>query len=159
MGEKETDGTDCFVLRLCADQNDLADRSDGTAEMIKHSVHGYFSHKTGLLVHLDDSYLTRIQSPGMSPTYWETTMSTTIDDYRAVDGSVMIAHMGRSTVVISRFGEDLRMAPTVTRMEETWSIDDFAFDVAGLSIDSFIPPKDVRKEFSDDGLEWKLPLC
>ncbi|KAI4365424.1 hypothetical protein MLD38_021408 [Melastoma candidum] len=144
-GEKEIAGTKCFVLSLCADQSDLIDRSDNTAETIKHSVHGYFSQRSGLLVQLEDSYLTRIQTPGTSPTYWETTMSTAIGNYQAVDSDLMIAHSGRSTAVISRFSEDMRAGPTVTRMEEKWSIDDFAMDVVGLSVDSFIPPNDVRE--------------
>ncbi|KAI4369150.1 hypothetical protein MLD38_017633 [Melastoma candidum] len=159
MGEKEIEGTDCFILRLSADQNELADRSDGTAEMIKHSVYGYFSQRNGLLVHLEDSFLTRIHSPGTNPTYWETTMSTAIYDYRPIECGVLIAHSGRSSAAISRFGEDLRTGPVITRMEETWSIDDFALDVAGLSVDSFIPPKDVRQEFWDEDQEWKPPLC
>ncbi|KAJ6361994.1 hypothetical protein OIU78_002408 [Salix suchowensis] len=74
IGEKFISGTDCFVLKLSADQADLADRSDSTAEMIKHVIFGYFSQRSGLLVYLEDSYLTRIQSPGTYPTYWETTM-------------------------------------------------------------------------------------
>ncbi|KAF5750550.1 hypothetical protein HS088_TW03G00888 [Tripterygium wilfordii] len=39
-GEKEMSGVDCFVLKLSADQRDLADRSDNTAEMIKHVMFG-----------------------------------------------------------------------------------------------------------------------
>ncbi|KAJ6406832.1 hypothetical protein OIU84_010361 [Salix udensis] len=67
IGEKCISGTDCFVLKLSADQADLADRSDSTAEMIKHVIFGYFSQRSGLLVYLEDSYLTRIQSPGNLP--------------------------------------------------------------------------------------------
>ena len=78
MGEKQISGVDCFVLKLSADQKDLTDRSDNTAEMIKHVIFGYFSQRSGLLVALEDSYLTRIQSPGAHPTYWETTMTTKI---------------------------------------------------------------------------------
>ncbi|KAG9133733.1 hypothetical protein Leryth_018431 [Lithospermum erythrorhizon] len=80
-------------------------QSDNTAEMIKHVMFGYFSQRSGLLVHLEDSYLTRIQSPGCHPTYWETTMATKIEDYRAVEGGVMIAHSGKSeSAIITRFG-------------------------------------------------------
>lgn len=69
-------------------------------------------------------------------------MRSKIEDYRAID-SVMIAHSGRSTAVITRFGDDLKAGPRITRLEETWVIDDLAFDVPGLSVDSFLPPSDV----------------
>jgi hypothetical protein len=157
MGEKCISGMDCFVLKLSADQADLADRSDSTAEMIKHVIFGYFSQKNGLLVYLEDSYLTRIQSPGTYPTYWETTMATKIEDYRAVEG-VMIAHGGQSSVMISRFGDNLKEGLSITRMEETWTIDDLAFDVPGLSMDCFIPPKEVQKDYPEENLDWRSPL-
>ncbi|KAJ4823882.1 hypothetical protein Tsubulata_010470 [Turnera subulata] len=157
MGEKCVAGVDCFVLKLSAEQAELADRSDSSAEMIKHVIFGYFSQRSGLLVYLEDSYLTRIQSPGTYPTYWETTMATRIEDYRAIDG-VMIAHGGQSSVMITRFGDNLKAGLSVTRMEETWTIDDVAFNVPGLSMDCFIPPKEVQKHFPHDNFDWKSPL-
>lgn len=93
IGEKNILGIDTFVLKLSANHPDLTERSDNTAEMIKHVVFGYFSQRSGLLVYVEDSYLTRIQSPGSPPTYWETTMGTKVEDYRPVEG-VMIAHSG-----------------------------------------------------------------
>lgn len=157
MGEKLISGVDCFVLKLSADQTDLAERSDSTAEMIKHVIFGYFSQRSGLLVYLEDSYLTRIQSPGTYPTYWETSMSTKIEDYRTVEG-VMTAHSGQTNVIITRFGDNLKAGPAITRMEETWAIDDLAFNVPGLSIDCFIPPKEVQKHFPVESLDWRSPL-
>lgn len=150
-------GVDCFVLKLSADHADLADRSDNTAEMIKHVIFGYFSQRSGLLVYLEDSYLTRIQSPGTGPTYWETTMATRIEDYRIVEG-VMIAHGGQSSAIITRFGDNLKVGPAITRMEETWTIDDLAFNVPGLSADCFIPPEDVQKDYPEESLDWRSPL-
>ncbi|KAK3227143.1 hypothetical protein Dsin_007005 [Dipteronia sinensis] len=157
MGEKRISGTDCFVLKLSANQPELADRGDSTAEMIKHVISGYFSQRSGLLVYLEDSYLTRIQSPGTKPTYWETTMATKIEDYRSVEG-VMIAHGGQSSVIITRFGDNLKAGLSITRMEEIWSIDDLAFNVAGLSIDCFIPPKEVQKDYPEENLDWRSPM-
>lgn len=154
MGEKQINGVDCFILKLSADQKDLIERSDNTAEMIKHAIFGYFSQRSGLLVYMEDSYLTRIQVPGCHPTYWETTMSTKIEDYRSVDG-VMIAHTGSSSVVITRFGDNLKAGPVITRLEESWSIDDVAFNVAGLSIDCFIPPQELNEEFPQQHLDWR----
>lgn len=158
MGEKRISGDDCFVLKLSADQTDLVDRSDSTAEMIKHVVFGYFSQRSGLLVYLEDSYLTRIQSPGTQPTYWETAMTTKIEDYRSVEG-IMISHSGQSSVIITRFGDNLKAGLSITRMEEVWTIDDIAFNVAGLSPDCFIPPKEVQKDFLvDENLDWRSPV-
>ncbi|XP_015898890.3 uncharacterized protein LOC125419266 [Ziziphus jujuba] len=157
MGEKLISGVDCFVLKLSADQTDLAERSDSTAEMIKHVVFGYFSQRSGLLVYLEDSYLTRIQSPGTYPTYWETSMSTKIEDYRTVEG-VMTAHAGQTNVIITRFGDNLKAGAAITRMEETWTIDDLAFNVPGLSLDCFIRPKEVQKHHPEETLDWRSPL-
>ncbi|TKY53225.1 hypothetical protein E2542_SST24750 [Spatholobus suberectus] len=155
MGEKQISGIDCFVLKLSADQKDLGERSDNTAEMIKHAIFGYFSQRSGLLVYLEDSYLTRIQAPGSHPTYWETTMSTKIEDYRIVDG-VMIAHAGSSTALITRFGDNLKAGPAITRLEESWTIDDVAFNVPGLSLDCFIPPQELQRDCcSEDDLDWR----
>lgn len=157
-GEKKiSSGVDCFVLKLSANPTDLAERSDNTAEMIKHAVFGFFSQRSGLLVYLEDSYLTRIQSPGSQPTYWETTMSTKIEDYRSVEG-VMIAHSGQSSVIITRFGDNLKLGPAFTRMEETWTIDDLAFNVPGLSMDCFISPKELQKDYPQENLDWRSPL-
>ncbi|KAL1060424.1 hypothetical protein V6Z11_1Z098400 [Gossypium hirsutum] len=55
---------DCFILKLCADPATLKARSEGPAEIIRHVLFGYFSQKTGLLVHMEDSHLTRIQNNG-----------------------------------------------------------------------------------------------
>ncbi|KAL3637344.1 hypothetical protein CASFOL_019643 [Castilleja foliolosa] len=157
MGEKHISSVDCFVLKLSAEHSDLVERSDSSAEMIKHVTLGYFSQRSGLLVHLEDSYLTRIQTPGSHPTYWETTTCTKIEDYRAVEG-MMIAHSGQSSVIITRFGDTLRAGPEVTRMEETYVIDDLAFNVPGLSMDSFIPPQEMQKGYPEESLDWRSPL-
>ncbi|XP_010520000.1 PREDICTED: LOW QUALITY PROTEIN: uncharacterized protein LOC104799277 [Tarenaya hassleriana] len=151
VGEKQMGGDDCFVLKLSTDQTDLTRRSDSTAEMIKHVAFGYFSQRSGLLVYLDDSSLTRIQIPGTLPTYWETSMSTWIEDYKAIEGSeVVIAHSGRTNALISTFGDSSKGGISVTKMQETWSIDDVAFNVQGLSPDCFIAPKEIKTEFHPD---------
>ncbi|KAL2464756.1 hypothetical protein Fot_52712 [Forsythia ovata] len=157
MGEKRMSGLDCFVLKLSADHTDLVERSDNTAEMIKHVLFGYFSQRSGLLVYLEDSYLTRIQSPGSRPTYWETSMGTKVEDYRSLEG-MMIAHSGQSNVIITRFGDNLKEGPAITRMEETYTIDDLAVNVPGLSIDSFIPPEEMQKDYPQENLDWRSPL-
>ncbi|KAG9440282.1 hypothetical protein H6P81_020447 [Aristolochia fimbriata] len=142
IGEKKVNGEDCFILKLCADPLTLKSRSEGPAEIIRHVLFGYFSQRTGLLVHMEDSHLTRIQSNGGDAVYWETTINSFLDDYRPVEGA-MIAHSGRSIVTLFRFGE-MAMSHTKTRMEEVWTIEEVAFNVPGLSMDCFIPPGDIR---------------
>ncbi|KAI4337028.1 hypothetical protein L6164_015489 [Bauhinia variegata] len=142
IGEKKINGEDCFILKLCADPPTLKARSEGPAEIIRHVLFGYFSQKTGLLVHLEDSHLTRIQNSGGDAVYWETTINSFLDDYRPVEG-IMIAHSGRSVVTLFRFGETA-MSHTKTRMEEAWTIEEVAFNVPGLSVDCFIPPAELR---------------
>nr|GLL28550.1 uncharacterized protein LOC109165800 [Ipomoea trifida] len=142
IGEKKINGEDCFILKLCADPHTLKARSEGPAEIIRHVLFGYFSQKTGLLVHMEDSHLTRIQTNGGDAVYWETTINSFLDDYRPVEG-IMIAHSGHSVVTLFRFGE-MAMSHTKTRMEEAWTIEEVAFNVPGLSVDCFIPPADLR---------------
>ncbi|CAN1274355.1 hypothetical protein LINPERPRIM_LOCUS15368 [Linum perenne] len=142
IGEKKINDDDCFILKICANPTTLKARSEGPAEIIRHVLFGYFSQKTGLLVHLEDSHLTRIQNNGGDAVYWETTINSFLDDYRPVDG-VMIAHSGRSVVTLFRFG-DTAMSHTRTRMEEAWVIEEVAFNVPGLSMDCFIPPAELR---------------
>ncbi|KAA8537823.1 hypothetical protein F0562_027597 [Nyssa sinensis] len=142
IGEKKINGEDCFILKLSTDPHTLKSRSEGPAEIIRHILFGYFSQKTGLLVHLEDSHLTRIQSNGGDAVYWETTINSFLDDYKPVEG-IMIAHSGRSVVTLFRFGETA-MSHTKTRMEEEWTIEEVAFNVPGLSADCFIPPAELR---------------
>ncbi|MBA0751021.1 hypothetical protein Gogos_002392 [Gossypium gossypioides] len=142
IGEKNVNGEDCFILKLCTEPQTLKARSEGPAEIIRHVLFGYFSQKTGLLVRIEDSHLTRIQSNGGDAVYWETTIDSYLDDYRPVEG-IMIAHSGRSVVTLFRFGE-VAMSHTKTKMEEAWTIEEVAFNVPGLSVDCFIPPGDLK---------------
>ncbi|KAM7479132.1 hypothetical protein LguiA_027345 [Lonicera macranthoides] len=142
IGEKKISGEDCFILKLCADPITLRAMSEGPAEIIRHVLFGYFSQKTGLLVHIEDSHLMRIQSNGSDAVYWETSINSFLDDYRPIEG-IMIAHSGHSVVNLFRFGETA-MSHSKTRMEEAWTIEEVAFNVPGLSVECFIPPADLR---------------
>lgn len=143
LGENRIGDVDCFVLKVSADRAAVIERSEGPAEVIRHILYGYFCQKSGLLVYLEDSHLTRIQTPEDNDTvYWETTIGSTIGDYRDVDG-ILIAHRGRSIATVFRFGE-MSMQHRRTRMEEIWTIDDVMFNVPGLSMDHFIPPADIH---------------
>lgn len=147
-GEKKIEGEDCFILKIGADPHTLKARSEGPAEIIRHVLFGYFSQKSGLLVHLEDSHLTRIQTNGRETVYWETTINSFLDDYRPVEG-VMIAHSGRSLVTLCRFG-NTAMTHTKTKMEEVWTIEEVAFNVPGVSQDCFIPPAELKLTYFDE---------
>ncbi|KAK8683905.1 hypothetical protein V6N13_039950 [Hibiscus sabdariffa] len=152
IGEKKVNGEDCFILKLSADPATLKARSEGPAEIIRHVLFGYFSQKTGLLVHLEDSHLTRIQNNGGDAVYWETTINSFLEDYRPVEG-IMIAHSSRSVVTLFRFG-DTAMSHSTTRMEEAWAIEEVAFNVPGLSMDCFIPPAEIRLASVSEACEF-----
>ncbi|KAK8925820.1 hypothetical protein KSP39_PZI019036 [Platanthera zijinensis] len=144
IGEKSIHGDDCFLLRLDAESATLRSRSSSNVEIIRHTLWGYFSQRTALLVHLEDSHLLRIKAPNQECVYWETTMASSVDDYRPVDG-VQIAHAGRTSVSLFRFG-DTAEGHTRTRMEETWTLEEVDFNIWGLSMDCFLPPGDIKEE-------------
>lgn len=144
IGEKSIDDEDCFVLKLEAEPSSLRARSTSNVEMIRHTVWGYFSQKTGLLVQLEDSHLIRIKASGNDSIFWETTMESRIQDYRTTDG-INIAHGGRTSVSLFRFGENSERHSR-TRMEEIWAIEEVDFNIKGLSMDCFLPPSDLKKE-------------
>ncbi|XP_042068192.1 uncharacterized protein LOC121811404 [Salvia splendens] len=141
LGEKRIGDDECFVLKVGADREAVMERNEGPAEVIRHVLYGYFSQRSGLLIYMEDSHLTRVHSEGLDTVYWETTIGSSIADYRGVDG-LLIAHQGRTVATVFRFG-DSSMEHSRTRMEELWTINDVVFDVPGLSADSFIPPADI----------------
>ncbi|KAM0039133.1 hypothetical protein Hdeb2414_s0012g00378491 [Helianthus debilis subsp. tardiflorus] len=141
-GEKTINGEDCFVLKLEAEPSSLKQRSSNNVEIIKHTIWGHFSQRTGLLHHLKDSNLIRIKAHGNGNVFWETTMETLIQDYRTVDG-INIAHSGATTVLLFRFGDHENHSRT--KMEEVWTIEELDFNIKGLSMDCFLPPSDLIK--------------
>ncbi|KAG9150226.1 hypothetical protein Leryth_009800 [Lithospermum erythrorhizon] len=143
-GEKTINNEDCFVLKLVADSSVLKARSSIDMEMVKHTIFGYFSQRTGLLVQLEDTQLLRISSSKNDDVFWETTMETQVEDYRTIDG-VNIAHGGRTFVSLSRYGENGE-GHSSTRMEEVWTIEEVDFNIAGLSMDCFLAPGHVKKK-------------
>ncbi|XP_031499640.1 uncharacterized protein LOC116263944 [Nymphaea colorata] len=148
LGEKRVGDDECFVLKVAADRGMLAERSDGPAEVIRHVLYGYFSQRSGLLVYLEDSHLTRVDSGAAGAVYWETMIGTNVDDYREVDG-VLVAHSGRSVAKVFRFG-DGSLRHSRIRLEERWRVEDVVFNVPGLSVDTFLPPSDILSNASSD---------
>lgn len=147
IGEKTINDEDCFVLKLEAEASTLRARSSSNVEIIRHTVWGCFSQRTGLLLQLEDSHLLKIKAQQNDDVLWETTIQSLIQDYRTVDG-VNIAHSGRTSVSLFRFGENSE-THTRTRMEEIWGIEEVDFNIKGLSTDCFLPPADLKRE--DEG--------
>lgn len=144
IGEKTINCEDCFILRVDAEAAALEARSSNSVDIIRHTVWGYFSQRSGLLVQLEDSHLLRIKSTSEDCVYWETTMESLMEDYRPIDG-INIAHGGRTTVSLFRFG-DTTDGNTRTRMEETWTVEEVDFNIWGLSMECFLPPGDLKEE-------------
>ncbi|PKI71656.1 hypothetical protein CRG98_007979 [Punica granatum] len=153
IGENRINGEDCFVLELSADSQTLKARSEGPAEVVRHILFGHFNQKTGLLVRIEDSHLTRMQFTCGESIDWETTIVSYLEDYRPVEG-IMIAHSGRSVATLVRF-EETAMSHTKTMLEESWTIDDASFDVPGQSADFFNPAADLKSE--SVGQAFELP--
>ncbi|KAJ8542094.1 hypothetical protein K7X08_016960 [Anisodus acutangulus] len=143
IGEKTVNSEDCFVLKFEAEPSTLKARSSSNVEIIRHTIWGYFSQRTGLLVQLEDTHLLRLNSP-KNDVFWETTMESLVQDYRTIDG-INIAHAGKTCVSLFRFGENSE-GHTRTRMEEVWTIEEVDFNIKGLSLDCFLPPSDLKKE-------------
>lgn len=144
MGEKTINDEDCFILKLDVEPSTLKARSSSNVEIIRHTIWGYFSQRTGLLVQLEDTHLLRIEASGNDIVFWETTMESLIQDYRSIDG-INIAHGGWTSVSLFRFGES-QESHSRTRMEEIWEIEEVDFNIKGLSMDCFLPPSDLKKE-------------
>ncbi|XP_021732390.1 uncharacterized protein LOC110699207 [Chenopodium quinoa] len=153
IGEKVVHDEDCFVLKLEANPSTLEARSSSNVEIIRHTVWGYFSQRTGLLIQLEDTHLLRIKTSKSDSIFWETTMESHIQDYQTIDG-VNIAHAGKTSVSLFRYGENSDNHSR-TRMEEVWTIEEVDFNIKGLSMDCFLPPADLKKE--DEGFTTVVP--
>ncbi|KAK1268078.1 hypothetical protein QJS04_geneDACA006195 [Acorus gramineus] len=147
IGEKIINNEDCFILKLEASPDVLKARSSSSFEIIHHTIWGYFSQRTGLLVKFEDSHLLRMKARRDESVFWETSMESEIDDYRYIEG-LNIAHGGRTVVTLFRYGEG--SANHKRKMEEEWSIEEVDFNIWGLSMDCFLPPADLKREQEGD---------
>lgn len=144
IGEKTIHDEACFTLKIEAAPDVLRAQSSPHTELVHHKVWGYFSQRTGLLVHFEDTKLVRMKTAnkGNHAAFWETTMETAIGDYRYVDG-INIAHSGKTCVTLFRHGGTVNHK---RRIEETWTIEEVDFNICGLSTDCFLPPADLKRE-------------
>ncbi|KAJ6413121.1 hypothetical protein OIU84_006014 [Salix udensis] len=86
-------------------------------EIIHHTMWGYFSQRSGLLIQFEDSRLIGLRTDHGEDIFWETSTESIMDDYRHVDG-VNIAHSGQTLVTVFRYGE--QSANHKREMEEKW---------------------------------------
>ncbi|KAM1261838.1 hypothetical protein ACFX13_027753 [Malus domestica] len=146
IGEKIIHDDDCFILKLETSPAIREAQSGPNYEIIHHTIWGYFSQRSGLLVKFEDSRLLSMKKKGDdTDVFWETSTESVIHDYKYVDG-VNIAHSGRTRVKVFRYGE--QSANHKREMEETWQIDEVDFNIWGLTIESFLPPAETKQGYS-----------
>ncbi|KAL6511751.1 hypothetical protein OROGR_021348 [Orobanche gracilis] len=148
IGEKKINGEDCFILKLDTSSHILKAHSTPNTEIVHHTIWGYFSQRTGLLIQFEDTKLIRMKSMsvGDESVFYETSMESVVEDYRVVDG-ISIAHGGRTNASLYRYGKQMKRK---WKLEETWKIEEVDFNIYGLSLDYFLPPSDVRKDNEHD---------
>lgn len=151
IGEKVINNEDCFILKLESNSATLRSRGSSSFEIIHHTLWGYFSQRTGLLIKFEDSHLLRMIGKKDGSIFWETSMESMIEDYRYIDG-VNIAHSGKTLVTLFRYGQ-AGSANHKRKMEETWNIQEIDFNIKGLTMDHFLPPADLKKDSDADDQE------
>ncbi|KAI9113532.1 hypothetical protein K1719_015459 [Acacia pycnantha] len=142
IGEKIINGDDCFILKVETNPAIREAQSGSNYEIIHHTIWGYFSQRSGLLVQFEDSRLIGMRTKDLDDIFWETSLESVIEDYRYVDG-VNIAHGGKTRTTVLRYGE--QSANHKREMEERWKIDEVDFNIWGLSMDCFLPPSDEHR--------------
>lgn len=148
IGEKTINKEDCFILKLETAAELLKSQSTPHVEIVHHTIWGYFSQRTGLLVQFEDTKLVRMKAGKRNDSvFWETSIASTIEDYRYVD-NINIAHGGRTTARLHRYGEALNHR---RKIEESWRIEEVDFNICGLSMDCFLPPADMKRDQCDVG--------
>ncbi|KAM7516269.1 hypothetical protein LguiA_005852 [Lonicera macranthoides] len=145
IGEKIINNEDCFILKLDTSQSTLDAQSSPKYEIISHTIWGYFSQRSGLMVKFEDSRLLTVKNKGDDGggVFWETRAESVIEDYKYVDG-VNIAHSGRTSVTVFRYGE--QSANHKRELEEKWKIEEVDFNAWGLSEDFFRAPTEFVKK-------------
>ncbi|KAK7291182.1 hypothetical protein RIF29_06120 [Crotalaria pallida] len=143
VGEKAINNEDCFLLKLDTAQQVLEAQSASHTEILRHTIWGYFSQRTGLLVKFEDIKLVRMKPvKGKDFVFWETSTESMIEDYRYIDG-ITIAHGGTTMSMLHRYGNAQNHK---RRIEENWRIEEVDFNICGLSLDCFLPPSDLKRE-------------
>ncbi|PSS30817.1 TRNA N6-adenosine threonylcarbamoyltransferase [Actinidia chinensis var. chinensis] len=144
IGEKIINNEDCFILKLDTSKSALEAQNGQKYEIINHTIWGYFSQRSGLLVKFEDSRLLTVKTKvdDSEGVFWETRIESVIEDYKYVDGA-NIAHSGKTFVTVYRYGE--QSANHRRELEETWKIEEVDFNIWDLSNDFFMPPSEIKK--------------
>ena len=142
IGEKIINDEDCFILKIDTGAAIREAQSSPNYEIIHHTIWGYFSQRSGLLIQFEDSRLLRMKTQAEEDVFWETSTESVMEDYRYVDG-VNIAHSGKTHITIYRYGEQSANHKRV--LEEKWKIDEVDFNIWGLTMESFLPPAELGK--------------
>ncbi|XP_047975696.1 uncharacterized protein LOC125218136 [Salvia hispanica] len=152
IGEKIINDEDCFILKLETSSDVLKAQSTPHTELVHHTIWGYFSQRSGLLIQFEDTKLIRMKPAAPSASaagddcvFYETSLQSFLEDYRHVDG-INIAHSGKTTASIYRYGKTHKKR---WKLEETWSIEEIDFNISGLSVDYFLPPADDDDHHKD----------
>ncbi|KAL9661758.1 hypothetical protein QQ045_026586 [Rhodiola kirilowii] len=140
IGEKIINNDDCFILKLDTSPAAREAQSGPNYEIIHHTIWGYFSQRSGLLVQFEDSRLLRMRTKDGEDVFWETSAESMIQEYKYVDG-VNIAHSGKTLVTVFRYGE--QSSNHKREVEETWKIEEVNFNVWGLHKEFFMPPSEL----------------
>ncbi|KAL4645068.1 hypothetical protein ACB092_02G209600 [Castanea dentata] len=143
IGEKIINDEDCFILKIDTGAAIREAQSGPNYEIIHHTIWGYFSQRSGLLIQFEDSRLLRMKTQAEEDVFWETSTESVMEDYRYVDG-VNIAHSGKTHITIYRYGE--QSANHKRELEEKWKIDEVDFNIWGLTMESFLPPAGLGKK-------------
>ncbi|XP_051123900.1 uncharacterized protein LOC127246509 isoform X2 [Andrographis paniculata] len=153
IGETTINNENCFILKLETSLDILKAQSTANTKIVYHTIWGYFSQRTGLLIQFEDSKLIQIKNTPATDdqaVFYETSLVSVLEDYRYVDG-INIAHKGKTTASLLRYGTKMRRSWT---LEETWKIEEVDFNIDGLSVDYFNPPSVCKKdsEREDDAI-------
>ncbi|XP_058777876.1 uncharacterized protein LOC131652115 [Vicia villosa] len=142
IGEKIINDEECFILKLETSPAIREAQSGPNFEVIHHTIWGYFSQRSGLLVQFEDSRLLTMRTKDDTDIFWETSLESVIDDYKYVDG-INVSHSGITRVTVSRYGE--QSANHKRELEERWKIEEVDFNIWGLTAESFLPPSNLGK--------------
>ncbi|QCE16602.1 uncharacterized protein LOC114164466 [Vigna unguiculata] len=149
VGENIINNEVCFMLKLQTAQQLLLAQSTSNTEIVMHTIKGYFSQRTGLLVKFEDTKLVKMKPvKGKEYVFWETRLESSIEDYRYIDG-INIAHGGTTIASLNRYGAEQNHKRLI---EETWTIEEVDFNVVGLTMNCFLPPYDGERE-QNEGTE------
>ncbi|KAK1395650.1 Spindle assembly abnormal protein 6 [Heracleum sosnowskyi] len=140
LGEKTTNDEECFILKHETNKEVLMAQKTENTDVVHHTIWGYFSQRTGLLIKFEDTKLVKMNAAKKDDhVFWETSMESVLEDYRVVDG-INVAHSGRTTGTLFRYGQGQNHK---AKIEETWKIEDVDFNVRGLTTDCFLPPAEA----------------